>query len=247
MSHMSHGEFRVFPDGAQPAGEAKFDRYAQCYEAEVNRSLGLLQGKADYFTRVKADYLLDLVSAHFGGTDHVALLDVGCGTGNLHPLISPVLGSVTGADISRVSLDRAAARNPGNRYLHYDGERLPFADDSFDAATAVCVMHHVPPAQWPQFCAEMHRVLKPGGFALVFEHNPLNPLTRRVVANCKFDDDAVLLGQGQLRGLLGDAGFSQATSRAILSIPSFGRATRAVDRVLGLLPLGAQYYVQAQA
>ncbi len=247
MSHMSQDQFRISPDGALPEGGAKFDRYADDYHDAVNRSLGLLEGKADYFTRVKAAYLLDLVAAHFGSCRDVALLDVGCGTGGLHPLISGELGSLSGVDISRDSLERAKERNPANAYLHYDGEHLPFADAMFDAVTTVCVMHHVPPAQWPRFCAEMRRVLKPGGLAMVFEHNPFNPLTRRVVSNCEFDDDAVLLRQGDLRGLLADAGFSSVSSRSILSIPSFGKATRAIDRLLGLMPLGAQYFVRAQA
>lgn len=247
MSHMSQDEFRISPDGAQPLGEAKFDRYADNYEAEVNRSLGLLEGSADYFMRVKAGYLLDLVSGHFGDSNRVALLDIGCGTGNLHPLIFGSLGSITGADISQGSLERAARRCPANRYVHYDGERLPFADGTFDAVSTVCVMHHVPPAQWPAFCAEMRRVLKPGGLAMVFEHNPWNPLTRRIVSNCEFDDDAVLLGQGQLRALLGGAGFSRVSSRAILSVPSFGKAGRAVDRALGICGLGAQYVARGTA
>ena len=52
----------------------------------------------------------------------------------------------------------------------------------------------------------MARVLRPGGIAAIFEHNPLNPLTRRVVSNCVFDEDAVLLRRRRARGLLRQAG-----------------------------------------
>ena len=44
-----------------------------------------------------------------------------------------------------------------------------------------------------------------------------------------------------------EAGFREVRSRAILSIPSSGRLTRRIDLALGLLSLGAQYYVRAVA
>ena len=227
--------------------DAQFDAYAGSYDDAVNQSLAFLGMKVDYFTRVKAAYLLDLLEDHFGDTRGLDLLDVGCGVGNYHPLVREQLGSLSGADVSSACVDQAARRNPAGTYRAYDGGRLPFADDQFDVATTICVMHHVPPAQWPAFAAEMKRVLKPGGLALVFEHNPLNPLTRRVVSNCEFDADAVLLRQGRTRGLLAEAGFRDVSSRAILSIPSGGRWSRRLDLLLGRLALGAQYFARGTA
>ena len=61
---------------------------------------------------------------------------------------------------------------------------MPVPDASVDVVFAICVVHHVPPAHWGAFAAEMARVLRPGGVAAIFEHNPLNPVTRRVVSNC---------------------------------------------------------------
>lgn len=226
---------------------SQFDAYAGSYDEEVNRSLGFLGVKVDYFTRVKAAYLLDLLRGHFGATEALALLDVGCGVGNNHALLQGKLGSVSGTDISAACLAQAQARNPGVAYRPYDGTRLPFEDDSFDAAVTICVLHHVPPAQWGAFAAEMNRVVRPGGMAVVFEHNPLNPLTRRVVSNCEFDADAVLLRQRETRALLSGAGFQAVTSRAILSVPSAGPLTRRLDLLLGRLGLGAQYYAAGVA
>jgi hypothetical protein len=85
------------------------------------------------------------------------------------------------------------------------------------------------------------RVVRPGGLVMVFEHNPLNPLTRRAVSTCAFDDDAVLLPQHRTRALMLGAGLENVQSRAILSIPSLGRISRQVDLGLGRLSLGAQY------
>jgi ubiquinone/menaquinone biosynthesis C-methylase UbiE len=226
---------------------SEFDAYADNYDQAVNQSLAFLGVKVDYFTRVKAAYLLDLLRRHFGAAGSIDVLDVGCGIGNYHRLLTGQVGSISGTDVSAECLALAAQRNPSARYSHYDGQRLPYEDGRFDAVFTICVLHHVPPAQRPGFAAEMKRVLKPGGMAVVFEHNPLNPLTRRVVSNCPFDADAVLLGQKEARRLLAGAGLADAESRAILSIPSLGRVSRQLDRMLGHLSLGAQYYAQATA
>lgn len=225
---------------------AEFDQFADRYEDIVNKSLGLMPFKVDYFTRVKAAYFLALLRRHFGATAGLSVLDIGCGTGNLHALIDAELGALSGVDLSASSLERASAANPGVDYVHYDGTRLPYADASFDAAITVCVMHHVPPAQWPAFAAEMRRVVRPGGIAAVFEHNPRNFLTRRTVDRCELDADAVLLPMANTRSLLAGAGFGQVTIRSILSIPSFGPLSRRLDLVLGRLGLGAQYFAVAQ-
>ncbi len=226
---------------------AQFDTYAKTYADEVNRSIAFMGLKVDFATKVKAGFLLDLLARHFGDPAKVRLLDIGCGTGGSHPLIKDKLASLCATDVSAASVAQAASTNTGIDYRAYDGTRLPYDDNQFDAAMTICVMHHVPPPQWPGFAAEMKRIVRPGGLALVFEHNPLNPLTRRAVSNCEFDADAVLLGQRRTRALLAGAGFADVRSRAILSIPSFGPRTRALDFALGRLSLGAQYVASGTA
>ncbi|MEO6091837.1 MAG: class I SAM-dependent methyltransferase [Novosphingobium sp.] len=222
---------------------AQFDAYAESYDDTVNRSIAFVGLRVDYFTRVKADYLLDILSRHLGDSRAIDLLDVGCGVANSHPLITKRLGSVSGTDVSAECLAEAARRNPAGDYRAYAGARLPYEDGQFGAAVATCVLHHVPPEQWRGFLAEMKRVVRPGGVTVIFEHNPLNPLARRAVSNCAFDADAVLLSRRRTRALMDEAGFRVAEARSILSIPVLGPRTRRIDRELGRLPLGAQYYV----
>lgn len=226
---------------------AQFDAYAKSYADEINSSLAFIGLKVDYFTKVKAGFLLEALAAQFGDPAKVRLLDIGCGVGSSHPLIADKLGGLSGTDVSAASVAQAAATNDGVDYRPYDGHRLPYESGSFDAAMAICVIHHVPPAQWPSFAAEMKRILRPGGLALVFEHNPFNPLTRRAVSNCEFDADAVLLSQRKARALLGGAGLRDVTSRSILTVPSFGPRSRSLDRAFGRLPLGAQYLASGVA
>ena len=117
---------------------------------------------------------------------------------------------------------------PGIRYEVFDGTHLPFADRSFDAAFAINVFHHVPVAQRPALVADVRRVLRPGGLFAIFEHNPLNPVTRRIVNTCEFDKDAVLLKRRDSETLLEGAGFSDISTRYIFSVPAAGLSAAAL-------------------
>jgi SAM-dependent methyltransferase len=115
----------------------------------------------------------------------------------------------------------------------------------FDLTFAICVLHHVPRAEHAAFASELARVTAPAGVAVVFEHNPLNPLTRLVVDRCTFDDDVELLRSGETKRLLSAAGLAPVESRYLLFTPWRPPGTAQVERVFGAVPLGAQYYVAA--
>lgn len=238
------GTMPTMPETAEPKSE--FDAFSRTYDDAVNASVAFSGLKADFFTRVKAAYIKDIVAAAFVDPAALDVLDIGCGIGNYHPYLADVVGSISGVDVSASCLATAAERHPEVRYRAYDGLRLPFADATFDVAYTICVVHHVPPAQWQAFAHEMRRVLKPGGLALIFEHNPFNPLTRRAVSSCVFDKDAVLLRARRAEALLVDAGLVEVTSRYILSIPAGTSMLRRIDGWFARLPLGAQYLTQGR-
>jgi hypothetical protein len=85
----------------------------------------------------------------------------------------------------------------------------------------------------------MARVTRPGGLAIILEHNPLNPATRFAVSRCAFDEDAVLMRMSESRALLADAGLRERERAYILFFPF----RNTIERRLGRLPMGAQYYV----
>jgi hypothetical protein len=76
---------------------------------------------------------------------------------------------------------------------------------------------------------------------LVFEHNPLNPLTRRLVRHCAVDEHAVLLKPALLDGLMRDAGIEAVRLEFIIFTPFASAVFRRLDRVMSPVPLGAQY------
>lgn len=219
----------------------EFDPYSSDYKSLVNQSLAFSGLDVDYFTRVKAEYLKDILTGTFG-TTQVDVLDLGCGIGNYHGLLRPSLRSLTGIDVSTESIKIAGARNVDVTYKAFGGANIPFPDNAFHVVFAVCVFHHVPLAGREKLVADARRVLREGGIFVIFEHNPINPLTMRVVNRCVFDKDAILLKSREAESLLANCGFHDVRSRFILTIPSFNRATRVLDQSFGRLPLGAQYF-----
>ncbi len=225
---------------------SEFDSYRKTYTDAVNSSISFSGFDVDFFTRAKAVRLIDLLERDVGAADTLSVLDVGCGVGNYHGLLRRRIGQLTGVDPSSECIAEAEVKNPWVSYAVSDGSTLPFPDNDFDAVYAICVMHHVPPEKWKLFANELARVTRPGGLVLVFEHNPYNPLTRRAVSNCPFDEDAVLLSKRQVMTHLQDARLRDVAGQYILNLPSIDGPLRRIDDALGFVPLGAQYYVSGR-
>jgi ubiquinone/menaquinone biosynthesis C-methylase UbiE len=234
-------------DPQQQAIAEEFDRYKESYDDAVNRAIAFSGQKVEAFTRAKAHDLLRTIASHFDSPDKLSLLDVGCGIGNYHPFLAPVVGAVSGVDVSSACIAKAKERNPAVSYSVYDGDRLPYPDSKFDVTFCVCVIHHVPPDRWQQFVNEMRRVTRAGGLIVVYEHNPKHPLTRKVVSDCEFDRDAVLLTMAQSRALLERAGCSAVTTNSILTLPPMGGFVEKFDALFAKLPFGSQYRATGHA
>lgn len=219
-----------------------FNETKSSYREIIERSIGFSGKGLDFFTQVKADHMREIAARLLPHVQRPRLLDIGCGHGLMHPYLLASGFDVVGVEVAAEVLALANGANPQVRYVAYDGRSLPFAASSFDVALAVCVMHHVAPEQWRNFLREIRRVLLPGGLAVVFEHNPLNPLTRYVVASNEIDVDAHLVSARTLRSLMRETGFAAALIRNILFTPFAHPGFRWLDDRLGWLPLGAQYY-----
>ncbi|MFC3204875.1 class I SAM-dependent methyltransferase [Aquamicrobium soli] len=122
----------------------------------------------------------------FAGLAHgERVLDVGCGTGSLTFTLAknPDLAEIRGIDFSPVFVDAATRRNtdPRVKIRQADACALPFADDEFDRAFALLVLHFVPEAG--KAVAEMRRVVRPGGVvaAVVWDHLGGMPAMRMMV------------------------------------------------------------------
>ena len=103
------------------------------------------------------------------------VLDVGCGPGRIAVRLAKVAPAarVVGIDVLPDMIDRASAHAvragvaDRTEFRVADVAALPFPDDSFDVAISTFSLHH-----WPDpkvGLAEVYRVLKPGGVALIYE------------------------------------------------------------------------------
>lgn len=225
----------------------EFDRFATSYEDAIEHSIGFGGREHAFYLEAKARRLLDLVRRRLGDPSDVRALDVGCGPGTFHRHLAGRLGALEGVDVSATIVEEARRRNPGLTYHVADASSLPAANGDFDLALAICILHHLAPAERGAVLAELGRVTRPGGLVVVFEHNPLNPLTRVAVARCVFDEHAVLLGRRETTRRLATAGLRPVEARYFLFFPWGGRVVTTVERVLAAVPLGAQYYVAAHA
>ena len=63
-------------------------------------------------------------------------------------------------------------------------------------------------------------MLKPGGMLFVFEHNPLNPLTRHAVNTCVFDENAHLILARTMNNRVRKAGFARRARSTGYSFPA---------------------------
>jgi 2-polyprenyl-3-methyl-5-hydroxy-6-metoxy-1,4-benzoquinol methylase len=233
----------MFKPGADSQGDDparwREQAYPSDYSAQVQKAIGFIGVRHDFFVEGKARWLQGFLRRHSLAAHE--LLDIGCGVGLLHKYLAGIADHVRGVDVSAEAIDRARAENPHHDYSIYDGANLPFPAGFFDITLAVTVMHHVPVAQWSAFVAEAARMLHPGGAFIVIEHNPFNPLTRYSVSQCPFDADAVLLRAKRVTELMRGVGLADCGQDYIFFTPFKSDLLQAIERRLTWLPLGAQY------
>jgi SAM-dependent methyltransferase len=212
------------------------------YRDDVAQSIAFSGAPHDFFARRKAEYLVDVAERFVGPAEESSLLDVGCGVGVLEPFLTPRFRAVNGVDVAADAVALAASDNPAAGFCVYDGNELPFADETFDVAFAACVLHHIEPAARRRFVGEMGRVVRGDGIVVLFEHNPYNPLTRFAVGRCTCDDGAQLLTRHKTERLLADAGFASVDGAYIITHTFSSRRLQDLERLVRRVPIGSQYY-----
>lgn len=116
-----------------------------------------------------------LLMAELGGRDVV--LEVGVGTGRVAlSLDVPVIG----LDLSRPMMEVLRAKDGTVPLVEGDATRLPFPDDSVDAAYAAHVLHLIP--AWEAALAELARVVRPGGVVLAVRGSGATDVEREMNA-----------------------------------------------------------------
>src|SRR5258708_1830762 len=94
------------------------------------------------------------------------VLDLACGNGRWLSRFHP--GSYVGIDLNESMLREARQRYTGAQFVQGDMTVIPFADGSFDGVLSMFgAMGHLPCEGQEKMLDEIHRVLAPGGVAIL--------------------------------------------------------------------------------
>jgi ArsR family transcriptional regulator len=207
--------------GPTPAAAQDQRRLAAARAERRTKSQEFFSSSAGQWDRVRDEL--------FGDRFHLAALaafvdsrwtvgDLGCGTGQVAAALAPFVARVIAVDGSAAMLQAAKKRVQGADNIDLrrgDLEALPIDDAQLDAATMMLVLHHVPEPE--RAIAEVARVLKPGGRAMIVD---MLPHERE---NYRQQMGHVWLGFGEepMRRLLIESGFEEIR---IVALPPDARA-----------------------
>ncbi|MEK7728244.1 MAG: class I SAM-dependent methyltransferase, partial [candidate division KSB1 bacterium] len=143
----------------------------------------------------KLRYLPKVVN--FNGYRGKTILEVGCGIGLDLLRFAQGGAKVFGVDLARQSIELAqknfALHGAWGEFRLMNGEALEFEDNSFDVVYAHGVLQYTASAE--QMVKELHRVLKPGGEAIMMVYNRiswLNALSKIMKVDLEHEDAPVL-------------------------------------------------------
>ncbi len=150
-------------------------------------------------------------------------IDLGCGTGAFTRRLARFGLDLTGMDISPRSVERAAERDAGVRYVVGDITATGLPDASFDIIVYSAVLHHFPTRESRLgVLREGHRILRAGGRLFAYDPNghspsmwlyrdPRSPLCSRKGKT----ENEVMLTRGMLREELRVTGFAPLVVRGV--------------------------------
>ena len=140
----------------------------------------------------------------FEHTSGLRVLEIGCGCGSEAERFARAGAHYTAVDLTNAAVSTTHQRFQLARlkgcFTQGDAENLPFADGSFDLVYSHGVLHHTPDT--PRTIREVHRVLTPGGRAIVmlyyrdsFNYHVNLRIVRRVRAHLLRTDFGIKLAR----------------------------------------------------
>lgn len=155
------------------------------------------------------------------------ILDLGCGTGLLSMQLASLGFRVDGVDVEHNSETIKAfkkknglqceiwvdLKNNSVSLQFYDGINLPFDNKSFDAVMAHAVVEHIPLNTINCVFQEIQRVLKPGGYFLIFRTPRKQAIMEYAARFMHLGSHDVLMDEQELVSLLKTNGFEVISFR----------------------------------
>ncbi len=129
-----------------------YNTIANRYLAERTRDSEDVRLLNDFIERLPAD---------------AKVLDAGCGAGIPISQRLSERFQVTGVDFSEAQIELAKKNVPNATFLCEDMTKLDFPENTFDGITSYYAIIHIPREEHQGLLMNFHKMLKPGGFALL--------------------------------------------------------------------------------
>jgi len=160
---------------------AVYDAAAEKYTAFVGTELAAATEAP--IDRALLTAFVELVAAHPGNR----VADVGCGPGRVAAFLAARDIEVVGVDVSRAMLAVARQAHPSIPFEEGRLTALPIPDRSLAGAVCWYSVIYTPPEHLDEVCAELGRVLAPGGHLLVaFQAGTGEPVHRSEAFGTRF-------------------------------------------------------------
>ena len=170
-----------------------------------------------------------------------------CGIGNLYESVKQFFPYVayTGVDESEESVNQARSRFSKSSIFHTLHSEN-WKDIQYDLIFSAGVFHHIPHDEHKNLLKNLSALLKHGGKVAIWEHNPLNPFTKKIVNDCIFDQDAVLIHPDWMKKNMLGVPFSNIQVTYTTFFPKALAYLNVLDPYLGWFPLGGQFVITGE-
>jgi ubiquinone/menaquinone biosynthesis C-methylase UbiE len=155
-------------DAAQERNRLWWEQLPMTYERWENEDRSTTKQRVVEMFLRENPWLTRDYFARFAGKQ---VLEIGCGAGPASCLFAESGAHVTGIDLTEAGVEMARRHTAGLdvKVERMDAEQMSFADASFDHVFSWGVLHHTSDSE--RAFAEVARVLRPGGTALIMVYN----------------------------------------------------------------------------
>lgn len=211
-----------------------FDDFSLNYEDKILESFGNIDSNVSYYHSGKTK----IAKRELNFTPN-KILDFGCGIGSMLKFLKETFtdSKFYAYDESLKSLEHLKIKYPDVNCVY----SLNLVE-KFDLIIVSNVIHHVKSTERSDLFQKIYNLLDDNGRLLIYEHNPYNPITLKVVANCEFDIDAELINKKNLIKLCSENNFQLQKSGYIHFFPSKLKILFNLEKYLKWFFLGAQYF-----
>lgn len=220
---------------------SEFDNYIDKYRDNLDKALSLSRESSDFFADYKAKKLKEWLPERV--IKRRSILDFGCGDGVMTNYVSSYFPQaiVYGVDPSEKSTESAQQKFNHIQFSTNSTEdsHLLFDNETFDIIFSAGTFNHVDFNHHNNYLKELVRILKRDGCIVLFELNPLNPLTVITFKRNPIDKSTKMLTPWYAYNLVKKHGKTEI--KFCCFFPKIFKLFRPAERLLTKLPFGALY------